>query len=98
MAKFGLLYQKNGVWENEQVISKEWVDLSTNSHGNDYGYLWWIDKDKDKEISSILAAGSGGNLIGIFPEKRATIAIASKITQQPRYREVLIKEYILPFI
>jgi len=98
MAKFGLLYQKNGAWEDEQVISKEWVDLSTTSHGNDYGYLWWIDKDKDKEISNILAAGSGGNLISIFPEKRATIAIASKITQQPRYREKLIKEYILPFI
>jgi CubicO group peptidase (beta-lactamase class C family) len=96
MAKFGLLYQKNGAWKNEQVISKEWVDLSTNSHGNDYGYLWWIGKDK--EISSILAVGSGGNLIGIFPEKRLTIAIASQITQQPRDREKLIKKYILPFI
>ena len=46
MAKFGLLYLNKGVWEGEQIISKNWVESSTKKYLDsdlfkNYGYLWW---------------------------------------------------------
>jgi len=96
MAKFGLLYQNNGSWNNKQILSEEWVHLSTNCYGNDYGYLWWIGKDKD--TPAFLAQGSGGNVICVIPDKKITIIIASSIILKPTDRELLIKKYILPYI
>lgn len=96
MAKFGLLYQNNGLWNNKQILSEEWVHLSTHCYGNDYGYLWWIGKDKD--TVSFLAQGSGGNVICVIPDKKITITIAAGIILKPADRELLIKKYILPYI
>ncbi len=54
MAKLGQLFLQDGLWNGEQIISKEWVQESTSSHmpnnvqfvysvrpSGDYGYLWW---------------------------------------------------------
>ncbi len=50
MAKFGYLYLKNGLWDNEQIISEAWITESTTPSvitefdqglGSGYGYLWW---------------------------------------------------------
>lgn len=96
MTKFGLLYQNHGSWNKKQIISEEWVERSTKDYGNDYGYLWWTGKDK--ETSIFMALGAGGNAIYVHPEKRMTIAIASSIILKPGDRELLIKDYILPYI
>jgi len=49
MARFGALYQKNGVWNGEQIIPSAWIDESTtvysledSSLGVGYGYMWKI--------------------------------------------------------
>ncbi len=39
MARFGFLYLNKGVWNNKQIISERWIDLSTEYNSNDYGYL-----------------------------------------------------------
>ena len=46
MAKFGFLYLNNGTWDNQQLVSKDWVVLSTSSYSSvdssvDYCYGWW---------------------------------------------------------
>ena len=46
MAKIGLLVLNNGSWNGEQIIPKEWIDISTKpyvaeSEFFDYGYQWW---------------------------------------------------------
>ena len=54
MAKFGQLFLQEGMWNDEEIISKEWVRESTLDHMPDdvhfvysvkpsggYGYLWW---------------------------------------------------------
>ncbi len=46
MAKIGLLVLNDGVWQNKQVVSKEWIRESTRPHVKeskyfDYGYQWW---------------------------------------------------------
>lgn len=49
MARFGVLYQKNGMWKDTRIISSEWIAESTTSYsiyestyGLGYGYMWKV--------------------------------------------------------
>ena len=43
-ARFGLLYAREGLWETEQIISKDWIEESTSlAEGlENYGLHWWV--------------------------------------------------------
>lgn len=46
MARFGLLTYANGKWEDQQIISENYIAEATNTsqHINlAYGYLWWLN-------------------------------------------------------
>lgn len=61
MARFGVLYQKNGNWNGNQIIPSDWITESTTTYsvldstaGIGYGYMWYT-----------VPQGSGfGQLIG----------------------------------
>jgi CubicO group peptidase (beta-lactamase class C family) len=47
MARFGVMYQKNGVWKGSQIIPSGWITESTTAYsivdstsGVAYGYMW----------------------------------------------------------
>jgi CubicO group peptidase (beta-lactamase class C family) len=47
MARFGVLYQKNGLWKAKQIIPADWIAESTATYsildsisGAGYGYMW----------------------------------------------------------
>jgi len=49
MARFGVLYQKNGAWEGKQIIPVDWIFDSTVAYstldvsaGVGYGYMWYV--------------------------------------------------------
>jgi CubicO group peptidase (beta-lactamase class C family) len=49
MARFGALYQKNGIWKGQQIIPSGWIDESTivysledSTWGVGYGYMWKV--------------------------------------------------------
>jgi CubicO group peptidase (beta-lactamase class C family) len=90
MAKFGLLYLRGGVWEDEQLIPAEWVKASFTEHHNfggppasktvGYGYLWWImraDPDGKGEEPIYAARGYGGQNIFIIPEHDMIVVTTS---------------------
>ena len=46
LARFGLLYLRNGRWKDEQIVSATWVKESTTPYSESgknrgYGYMWW---------------------------------------------------------
>jgi CubicO group peptidase (beta-lactamase class C family) len=44
LARFGLLFLRNGKWGDEQIISAAWVKEATGPSQDlnpEYGYLWW---------------------------------------------------------
>jgi CubicO group peptidase (beta-lactamase class C family) len=46
LARFGLLYLRQGRWNQGQILSPDWIEQSTSAHstvgpGRGYGYLWW---------------------------------------------------------
>lgn len=46
MARFGLLTYANGKWENEQIVSEDYLAQATSTSQNinlAYGYLWWLN-------------------------------------------------------
>jgi CubicO group peptidase (beta-lactamase class C family) len=96
MARFGFLHLNRGIWENNQVISKSWIDESTAMNPNKYGYLWWLSEEDG--VIAYLAVGDGGNVICCIPKKDLVVAIASAFTINPRDRWTLIKEHIIPAV
>jgi CubicO group peptidase (beta-lactamase class C family) len=77
MAKVGLLMLNDGVWNGEQIVSKEWVDLSRQNKSNllafnGYGYLWWKQSFLG-DIETYFADGNGGQHIFIVPSKQMVI-------------------------
>lgn len=72
-ARFGLLFLRNGKWNDKQLISKKWVQSVQESSEakSDYGYLWWNNSQGSWEGVSrdvYYAAGFGGNYIIVDEE------------------------------
>ena len=71
MAKFGFLYLNRGRWEDQIILSEDWVKTSTMDHETNiygrysYGYQWYITLVDGHP--SFLASGFGGQIIGIVP-------------------------------
>ncbi|MCM3737272.1 beta-lactamase family protein [Bacillus cytotoxicus] len=94
MARFGLLYLNRGMWNNDQIVSKTWIDEATMMNPNHYGYLWWVHEEDG--IFAYLARGDGGNVICCVPGKDLVVAIASGFIMDARDRWGLIAECIIP--
>lgn len=97
MAKIGQLYLNGGLWEGKQIISQQWIDISTQEHirwdSLSYGYLWWIIDEKEQ---SYAALGDGGNVIYVNTKKNMAITIASLLIPEVKDRVELILKMIEP--
>lgn len=97
MAKLGLLYLHQGVWEDKQLIPAEWIKSSLMPQGNGfyeptgqtqqidwYGYLWWTwNPDWFHGYSSFQARGYGGQQVLVFPEIDLIIVTTANIENKP---------------
>ena len=73
-AKFGKLYLQDGVWNNEQLISKDYIQKSTHPRFKDspqYGYGWWLSNYKNKHIYYM--RGHLGQFVIVIPEDELII-------------------------
>jgi CubicO group peptidase (beta-lactamase class C family) len=79
MARFGLLYIRQGLWRGKQIIPKDWVEESTKSYSDagksgGYGYLWWVAvngkhfPNVELKDGAYSARGSGGHYIVVLPD------------------------------
>lgn len=72
-ARFGLLFLRNGMWKDQQLVSEKWVNAvqQPSAAFKSYGYLWWLNYEKKwPNISAKIyyAVGYGGNYIVIDKE------------------------------
>lgn len=78
-AKIGRLYRDKGKWNGQQIVSKEWVEKSTQLDTSDgsvdyYQYQWWLPTPgKD-----FMAQGILGQFIYVHPEKNIIIVRLGK--------------------
>lgn len=100
MLEFGRLYLNEGVYENEQVISKGWVEdshkprvRSPRGQGRFYGYGWWLRDLAGMQVP--VAWGYGGQLIFVVKELDLVVVATSESTPGPLRREHLARLYEL---
>ncbi len=68
-ARFGLLFARKGKWEDQQLISEDWITKSRQpSEANPvYGYMWWLSKEGRQWEGwgdhIYYGAGFGGNYV-----------------------------------
>ena len=79
--RFGMLFAKEGKWEGEQLISRQWVEESTRPDAttdpsSDYQYFWWVNTPDGKDHFS--ARGNYGQYIYVAPEKELVIVRLGK--------------------
>jgi CubicO group peptidase (beta-lactamase class C family) len=84
LARFGLLYLRNGQWRDQKIVPAEWVQESTSSHSQiwpngGYGYLWWTGA-KGGLIANVMvrehsfmASGAGVNKVFVLPYRKLVI-------------------------
>ncbi|MBU0754089.1 MAG: serine hydrolase, partial [Planctomycetes bacterium] len=73
LARFGLLYLRDGQWKDERILSQDWIRESTKSHSDawgdeGYGYLWWISKRAPfSDYGMYSALGVGVQSLDVLP-------------------------------
>jgi CubicO group peptidase (beta-lactamase class C family) len=75
MARFGLLYQRNGAWNGKQIVPEDWIEKSTRAHsifdrewGIGYGYMWYVLPEEMGYGRAFLHTGVGVHMLAVFPE------------------------------
>ena len=65
LARFGLLYLQNGMWNGERLLSEEWIDFvrtpapATVGRGSQYGGQWWLVPDSRHDVPKDAYSTSG---------------------------------------
>jgi CubicO group peptidase (beta-lactamase class C family) len=87
MAKFGLLYLRQGRWEDRQVVPAAWVNASFKRHVEfppgrhpfaGYGYLWWIlppGENAGAHADIYAACGFRAQYIFVIPEHEMVVVV-----------------------
>ena len=68
-ARFGKLYKQNGKWNDEQILSSDFIEKSIHPRfpeSPQYGYGWWISNYKDKQIYYM--RGHLGQFVIVIPD------------------------------
>jgi CubicO group peptidase (beta-lactamase class C family) len=83
MARFGLLFSREGRWKEEQIVSADWVKRSTLPYSDagsafDYGYMWWVGEPSYWAGHDVIAA-LGGSGQAIFVVRDMDIVITHKV-------------------
>ncbi len=79
LARIGYLHLRGGVWNGEQIISEEWINISTHPTVTDvapnngradagYGYQWWVPDHADGRTEVFAGNGYGGQFLVVSRE------------------------------
>ena len=65
LARFGLLYLQDGIWNGERLISEDWIDFvrtpapATVGRGGQYGGQWWLVPENRHDVPKDAYSTSG---------------------------------------
>lgn len=108
MAKIGQLVLNKGLWHQERILSRRWIDESTAPYVSlpqdyqwqQYGYSWWHDVliVNGARYNISLADGFGGQYIIVVDELGLVVTITSDNYYFPyqRVMEDILTRLILP--
>ena len=80
-ARLGYLFLRNGRWNDQQLISEDWIRAACTPTDvkPDYGYMWWLNTGRERipaaPESAFYAAGFGGNYVCVDPEHDLVVVL-----------------------
>ena len=96
MARFGMLFLNEGKWQDEQLISKEWIQkaIVPSKPNPNYGYMWWLNQKGSRHWEGLseniyYAAGFGGNFIVI--DKENDLVVVTRWLEPNKIGEFMTK-------
>jgi CubicO group peptidase (beta-lactamase class C family) len=112
MAKVGLIAINKGRWNGEQLISKDYIEKSTERllfNGDDdifgggedvlnqgYGYFWWVTDLQYKDKVYTSASAQGGGGIFISMVKELDLVVIVTAAHREHGTQQLIAQRIIP--
>ena len=105
MAKIGLLYLKGGIWEEQRIVSTEWINQSITPHTQDdnrtqygwqreyYGYQFWVHSGSGFYATQ----GREGQHIYVVPEHDIVIVFTGHVNdvEYPFSYDDVVRDYVL---
>jgi CubicO group peptidase (beta-lactamase class C family) len=85
MLKIGILYLNGGIYNNNQVVSRNWITKATIAKmitgtvipfASDYGYLWWNGRAHSHNY--YFASGWGGQFIFVVPDLNLIVVASNE--------------------
>ena len=106
MAKFGLLYLQNGIWNGDTLVPTEWIQQSHQPYsrftsGNGYGYHWWLRELHIKGSTYLVPEAMGyGNqyIFVIHPLNMVVVSTAENYENFTGFIEEILNNYIIPSV
>ncbi|MHA2084394.1 MAG: serine hydrolase domain-containing protein [Candidatus Thorarchaeota archaeon] len=102
-AKFGYLMLNNGTWDDQQIVSQEWVENATevyittgwgDSYAN-FGYQWWIWPS----YGLYAAHGHYEQALYVVPEQDIVVIFTGDVPDGSFYpADYIVSRYILPAV
>jgi len=98
MARFGYLYLNNGTWNGTQIVSSEWVNVSTPPQYDTggwytYGYTWWSIPGN----TFYAATGHYEQRIFVLPDQDIVVVFTGDIQDEDWHpSDYFVMEYIIP--
>jgi CubicO group peptidase (beta-lactamase class C family) len=94
LAKLGLLYIRQGIWNEDQILTPEYVRAATTAWSSGgfpeeaaYGYQWWVLPSEAHPV--YFAAGYGGQYLWVVPD----LNLIAVTTAEPSLPPSLIQEH-----
>jgi CubicO group peptidase (beta-lactamase class C family) len=80
MARLGLLYQNDGMWNGERILPADWhaysgrLEPAQPPSGGGYGGTWWtFPKGSGFPDDALVARGNRGQFLAVIPSRRLVI-------------------------
>ncbi len=99
-AKFGLLYLNNGCYNNQQILSENWVEYTktvATGSGGKYGSAFWLNANgemEDTPTDALMCRGHDGQFIIIIPSKNIVIVRTGYTPKGNFNLNLMIKEIL----
>ena len=81
LARFGLLYLRNGLWDGQRLIAEDWIRFvrtpapATARDGKFYGGHWWLVPDDRSDVprDAYATSGNRGQYVIVVPSHDVVI-------------------------
>jgi len=81
LARLGLLYEQNGIWNGERLLSESWIDFvrtpttAAGQNGISYGGQWWLVDESRTDVpkDAYAARGNRGQYVVVVPSRDLVI-------------------------